>query len=204
MRRKTQVSLFQIFRSEGKPEDLMPNLRSTGWRMGKIYIFLTCLFTGLVMLAGIPLWDALNLVMVAIATGGFTLHSAGIAYYNNPLLEVLLLPVMFAGAIPFKLYFLMYRGKMDALFRDKTIRLLLLIALAGSAIVSLELYIFNGLLLSMHSGRVPLSRSRVSAPAGSRMLTPMSGLQSRLPCSPFWSSSEGQWAVWPGGLKSTG
>ncbi len=145
MRRKTQVSLFQIFRSEGKPEDLMPNLVSTGWRMWKIYIFLTCLFTGLVMLAGIPLWDALNLVMVAIATGGFTLHSAGLAYYNNPLLEVLLIPVMLAGAIPFKLYFLMYRGKMDALFRDKTIRLLLLIALVGSAFISLELYIFNGL-----------------------------------------------------------
>jgi trk system potassium uptake protein TrkH len=145
MRRKTQVSLFQIFRSEGKPEDLMPNLMSTGWRMWKIYIFLTCIFTGLVMLAGIPLWDALNLVMVAIATGGFTLHSAGLAYYNNPLLEVLLIPVMLAGAIPFKLYFLMYRGKMDALFHDKTIRLLLLIALVGSVIVSLELYIFNGL-----------------------------------------------------------
>jgi trk system potassium uptake protein TrkH len=145
MRRKTQVTLFQIFRSEGKPEDLMPNLRSTGWKMWKIYIFLTGLFTGLVMLAGIPLWDALNLVMVAIATGGFTLHSAGLAYYNNPLLEALLIPVMLAGAIPFKLYFLMYRGKMDAMFRDKTIRLLLLIALVGSAIVSLELYIFNGL-----------------------------------------------------------
>ena len=145
MRRRTQVTLFQIFRSEGKPEDLMPNLMSTGWKMWKIYVFLTCLFTGLVMLSGIPLWDALNLVMVAIATGGFTLHSAGLAYYNNPLLEALLIPVMLAGAIPFKLYFLVYRGKMDALFRDPTIRLLLLIALVGSAIISIELYIFNGL-----------------------------------------------------------
>jgi len=145
MRRKTKVSLFQIFRSEGKPEDLMPNLMSTGWRMWKIYIFLTCMFTGLVMLAGIPLWDALNLVMVAIATGGFTLHSTGLAYYNNPLLEALLIPVMIAGAIPFKLYFLMYRGKIDLMLRDQTVRLLLLIAFAGSIIVSLELSIFNGL-----------------------------------------------------------
>ncbi|MDD1702015.1 MAG: TrkH family potassium uptake protein [Methanoregula sp.] len=145
MRRKTKVSLFQIFRSEGKPEDLMPNLMSTGWRMWKIYIFLTCMFTGLVMLAGIPLWDALNLVMVAIATGGFTLHSTGLAYYNNPLLEALLIPVMIAGAIPFKLYFLMYRGKIDLMLRDQTVRLLLLIAFAGSVIVSLELSIFNGL-----------------------------------------------------------
>ncbi|HNX17880.1 MAG TPA: TrkH family potassium uptake protein [Methanoregula sp.] len=145
IRRKNPVSLFTIFRSEGKPEDLMPNLMSTGWKMWKIYIFLTCIFTGLVMIAGIPLWDAVNLVMITIATGGFTLHSAGLAYYNNPLLEILLIPVMFAGAIPFKMYFLMYRGRMDAMFRDNTVRLLILIALVGSAIVSLELYIFNGL-----------------------------------------------------------
>ncbi len=39
------------------------------------------------MLVGIPLWDSLNLVMVAIATGGFTVHSGGLAYYNNPLLR---------------------------------------------------------------------------------------------------------------------
>lgn len=145
MRRKTRVALFQIFRSEGKPEDLMPNLMSTGWRMWKIYIFLTCLFTGLVLLAGIPLWDALNLVMVAIATGGFTLHSSGIGYYNNPILEFLLIPVMIAGALPFKLYFLIYRGKITALFHDRIIRLFLLAAIAGSALVTLELYIFNGL-----------------------------------------------------------
>ncbi|MFA5332362.1 MAG: TrkH family potassium uptake protein [Methanoregula sp.] len=145
MRRKTKVTLFQIFKSEGKPEELMPNLMSTGWRMWKIYIFLTCMFTGLVMLAGIPLWDALNLVMVAISTGGFSLHAAGLSYYNNPFLELLLIPVMVAGAIPFKLYFLMYRGKINIMLRDQTVRLLLLIALAGSFIVSLELWIFNGL-----------------------------------------------------------
>ena len=145
MRRRSRFSLFQIFRSEGKPDDLMPNLMSTGWRMWKIYLFLTLLFTGLVMLAGIPLWDAANLVMVAIATGGFTLHSAGVAYYHNSLLEALLIPVMLAGAIPFKIYFLMYRGKMGALFRDRTVRILLLLALAGSAVVSLELYLFNSM-----------------------------------------------------------
>lgn len=148
MTRKTKVTLFQIFKSEGKPEDLMPNLMSTGWRVWKIYIFLTCMFTGLVMLTGIPLWDALNLVMVAISTGGFSIHTAGLAYYNNPLLELLLIPVMVAGAIPFKLYFLMYRGKINLMLRDQTVRLLLLLALLGSLIVSLELSIFNALPLA--------------------------------------------------------
>jgi trk system potassium uptake protein TrkH len=143
--RTTRVSLFQLFRAEGRPEDMSPNIESTSRRMWRIYLFLTFAFTGLVMLSGIPLWDAANLVMVAIATGGFTLHTTGLAYYNNPLLEVLLIPVMLAGAIPFKVFFLMYHGKIAAMFRDQTVHILLSIALVGSLVVSLDLYIFSNL-----------------------------------------------------------
>ena len=145
VRRRTRVSLFQLFRAEGKPEDMSTNVDSTSRRMWRIYLFLTFAFTGLVMLSGIPLWDAANLVMVAIATGGFTLHTTGLAYYNNPLLEVLLIPVMLAGAIPFKVFFLMYHGKIATMFRDQTVHILLSIALVGSLVVSLDLYIFSNL-----------------------------------------------------------
>jgi trk system potassium uptake protein TrkH len=106
---------------------------------------LTLSFTGLIMLVGIPLWDALNLVMVAIATGGFTVHTSGLAYYNNPFLEILLIPVMLAGAIPFKVFFLLYHGKVRQMFRDQTVKMLLLIALAGSLITSWDLFIFDNL-----------------------------------------------------------
>jgi trk system potassium uptake protein TrkH len=143
--RKTRVSLFQFFRAEGRPEGMMPNIESTSRKMLRIYLFLTCAFTGLVMLSGVPLWDSANLVMVAIATGGFTLHNSGLAYYNNPLLELLLIPVMLAGAIPFKVFFLLYHGKIADMFRDQTVRILLGIALVGSIIVSLDLYIFGSI-----------------------------------------------------------
>lgn len=145
LRRKTHLTLFRLYRSEGRTEEMMPNVVSTGRRMWLIYIFLTVVFTGLVMISGIPLWDSLNLVMVALATGGFSIHDAGIAYYNNPLLEMLLIPVMLAGAFPFKVYFLMYHGKIATMFRDRTVQVLLLIAATGSAVTSLDLFIFNDL-----------------------------------------------------------
>jgi trk system potassium uptake protein TrkH len=106
---------------------------------------MTFAFTGLIMLVGVPLWDSLNLVMVAIATGGFTVHTGGLAYYDNPLLEILLIPVMLAGAIPFKLFFFLYHGKVREMFRDKTMKVFLLIALAGSLLTSYDLYIFSSL-----------------------------------------------------------
>ena len=119
--RKTSVTLFQLYRSEGRSEALMPNC-STGRKMWQIYLLLTFMFTGLVMLSGIPLWDSLNLVMVALATGGFTIHAAGMMYYNNPILELLLIPVMLAGAIPFKVFFFLYLGKSVKCFGTRSCR----------------------------------------------------------------------------------
>jgi trk system potassium uptake protein TrkH len=145
LQRKTRVSLFRLYRAEGREEELVSTVVSTSRRMWMIYLVLTFAFTGLIMLVGIPLWDALNLVMVAIATGGFTVHASGLAYYNNPFLEILLIPVMLAGAIPFKVFFLLYHGKVRQMFRDQTVKMLLLIALAGSLVTSWDLFIFSNL-----------------------------------------------------------
>ena len=128
LHRKTRLSLFRLYRAEGREEELVSAASSSGRRMWMIYLVLTFAFTGLIMLVGIPLWDSLNLVMVAIATGGFTLHTGGLAYYNNPLLEVLLIPVMLAGAVPFKIFFFLYNGKVGEMLKDQTVRVLLLIA----------------------------------------------------------------------------
>jgi len=145
LHRKTRVSLFRLYRSEGREDELVSSSISTSRRIWMIYIVLTFGFTGLVMLAGIPLWDSLNLVMTTIATGGFTLHTSGLSYYNNPILEILLIPVMLAGAIPFKVFFFLYHGKIGGMLRDSTVRILLLIAVVGALIVSLDLFIFGNL-----------------------------------------------------------
>lgn len=142
---RSGLAQSQLYRSEGRSEELMPSVVSTGRRMWAIYLFLTVVFTGMVLFSGVPLWDAMNLVMVSLATGGFTPHDAGLFYYNNPVLEALLIPVMLAGALPFKLYFLIYRGKFRKFFRDPVVRLILALSLFGSLLVSMNLFLFNNL-----------------------------------------------------------
>ena len=142
---RSGLAQSQLYRSEGRSEELMPSVVSTGRRMWAIYLFLTVVFTGMVLFSGVPLWDAMNLVMVSLATGGFAPHDAGMFYYNNPVLEALLIPVMLAGALPFKLYFFIYRGKFRRFFRDPVVRLILALSLIGSLLVSLNLFLFNNL-----------------------------------------------------------
>jgi trk system potassium uptake protein TrkH len=148
LHRKSRLSLFRLYRAEGREEELVSASASSGRRMWMIYIVLTFAFTGLIMLIGMPLWDSLNLVMVAIATGGFTIHAGGLAYYNNPLLEALLIPVMIAGAVPFKIFFFLYNGKVREMFRDPIVKVLLFIAVLGSLLTSLDLYMFSNISLA--------------------------------------------------------
>lgn len=142
---RSGLAQSQLYRSEGRSEELMPSVVSTGRRMWAIYLFLTVVFTGMVLFSGVPLWDAMNLVMVSLATGGFAPHDAGMFYYNNQALEALLIPVMLAGALPFKMYFFIYRGKFRKFFRDPVVRLILALSLFGSLLVSLNLFLVNNL-----------------------------------------------------------
>jgi trk system potassium uptake protein TrkH len=142
---RSGLAPIRLFRAEGRPDDFMPNIVSTSRRIWGIYLVLTVFFIGLVLLSGAPVWDTINLVMVALATGGFGPRDGAMAVYNNVWLEILLIPVMLAGMVPFKLYFFLYSGKVRQFFRDTTVRLILAMAFLGSLFVSLELWLVAGL-----------------------------------------------------------
>ena len=144
MQSRSGLAQFRLYRSEGRSEALMPSVVSTGRRMWVIYLILTAAFTLLVLLSGIPIFDAVNLTMAAVATGGFTPHDAGISYYNNGLLELLLIPAMLAGSFPFKIYFLLYRRRAMHILRERTVRAILILSAIGAVIVSLNLFYFAG------------------------------------------------------------
>jgi trk system potassium uptake protein TrkH len=80
-----------------------------------------------------------NIALSAISTGGFSVHSGGIPFYNNPLLEVLIVPVMIAGALPFKLYYLLYRRKGVRFFDDQQARLLFILVALGIVVIAWDL-----------------------------------------------------------------
>ena len=84
MASRSGLTQFRLYRSEGRSEALMPSAVATGHEMWKIYLVLTILSVGLILLSGVPLWDSVNIALSAISTGGFSLHSEGIPFYNNP------------------------------------------------------------------------------------------------------------------------
>lgn len=135
----------RLFRSEGRPEMLMPNVIETGRRILITYFAVTVVFIVIVKLAGVSLWDAANLVMVSISTGGFPINDGMFLYYNNVSLEALLAIVMIAGSLPIQFFFFIYQGKILKVLKDPIFQLILFLALAGSLLVSYELHTLNNL-----------------------------------------------------------
>jgi trk system potassium uptake protein TrkH len=135
----------KIFRTEGRDEALMPSVIATGRSLWKIYGFLTFMAVGLILFSGLSLWESVNLALAAISTGGFCIHQEGILYYNNFLLELLLIPVMIAGALPFKLYYLVLENRRLSLFGDEQVKLFFIFLFAGIALLTYDLMFFGDL-----------------------------------------------------------
>ncbi|KUG18965.1 potassium uptake protein trkh [hydrocarbon metagenome] len=141
---RSGLSQFRLYRSEGRTEAFMPSVVATGIEMWKIYMVLTAGGIGLILLSGIGVWDSVNIALVAIATGGFSVRAEGIAFYNSQLLELLIIPVMIAGALPFKIYYYMYRNRRVSFFGDEQARLLFMIVALGIVVITWDLITLTG------------------------------------------------------------
>jgi len=145
MASRSGLTQFRLYRSEGRSEALMPSVVATGIEMWKIYVVLTAAAIGLILLSGVPVWDAVNIALVAIATGGFSVHAEGIPFYNNPLLELLIVPVMIAGALPFKIYYLIYRRRGARFIDDQQARLFFVLIAIGIVVITWDLVMLSEL-----------------------------------------------------------
>jgi|SRR5208337_2069371 len=143
----SSTGLFRsrLFRSESRDEPLLPTVIATGRNLWKIYGVLTFCAIGLVLFTGLSLWESVNLALSAISTGGFTLHPGGILAYHNVLLELILVAIMIAGALPFRLYYLILENRRWSLFGDEQVKLFFFFLALGTAVLTYDLVFFGNL-----------------------------------------------------------
>ncbi|ABN06348.1 cation transporter [Methanocorpusculum labreanum Z] len=130
-----------LYRSEGGSESFMPSVIATAFQMWKIYLILTLIAIIAILLTGLSLWDAVNVAFCAIATGGMTIYAAGITHFNNFALEMVLIPIMLAGALPFRLYYVVYVSRsFREILHDRILHLMVGVYLFVAAVLIVELF----------------------------------------------------------------
>jgi len=132
---QSSLEKIPLFRPENRTERIIPSIIANGKEIWAVYILLTVISVGLIMIAKVPLWDSLNLALSGISTGGFIPVEGGISAYHNRALEYLLLPVMVMGSVPFSLFYMTYRNRKVSFFSDDQVRLLIYFLCFGFLIV---------------------------------------------------------------------
>jgi len=138
-----------LYRSEGRSEAFMPSVIATAFQMWKIYVVLTVISLLAIMATGLNLWDAVNVAFCAISTGGMSIYADGISHFQNFGLEMVLIPIMLAGALPFRLYYLVYTNRsFKEIISDRVLHLLVAVFLLVAAVLTCDLILFNNYTLA--------------------------------------------------------
>ena len=120
---------FLLYRAEAREEKIWPSIISTVRIIWWIYLLLTAFGIVLFYVAGMSLWEAINHAMTALGTGGFTITENSMAFYDSPLIELAIIPMMILGAIPFLIHYKILKGELRAFFSDLQIRALFVLLL---------------------------------------------------------------------------
>jgi trk system potassium uptake protein TrkH len=119
---------------------LTPRIRDTAKAMWLLYIGFTVLEIILLLVAGMGIFDAINVSLCTMATGGFTPTSLSIGAYNSALVEGIITFFMIAAAVNFGLYYLfLWKRQPGRLFKNPEFKLYISLLIGASLLVVLEL-----------------------------------------------------------------
>lgn len=119
---------------------LVPKLRHTAIILYAIYIGLTLTEVIALLIARMPLYDALVTTFGTAGTGGFSVMNDSIAGYHNPAAEWIIAVFMMIFGINFNLFFLLLVRKWREVLKSEELRVYLILALTSTAIVCVQTY----------------------------------------------------------------
>ena len=128
---------IKIFMQEGHSDQLMPNLKQSARLIFNIYTaYVIFGIFGLVLL-GMNSFDAINISMAALSTGGFAPQASSLTYYDSFPIELFTMLLMILGATNFAAHILLINRRFLAFFKTSEFK----IFVVSSTIITLIIYL---------------------------------------------------------------
>jgi trk system potassium uptake protein TrkH len=132
------VGGMQLFRAEVPgpvAERLTPRIRETAKRLWGVYLLLTLMEVGALMIAGMGPFDAFCHSFATMATGGFSNHNASVGGYASPAVEWIIIFFMFMAGANFTLHYLALTGRILSYPKDEEFRFYASVILVSTIVV---------------------------------------------------------------------
>ena len=132
------IGAHQLYRAEvpGPTSDqLTPKIADSAKILWAVYVLLSLLETGLLMLGGMSLFEAWCHTCGTMATGGFSTEQASVGAYDSVYIDGVITIFMFLAGVNFVLHFRALQGRFLSHFRDEEF-LFYLVLTAGAILVT--------------------------------------------------------------------
>lgn len=117
---------------------LVPRMRSTAMILYAIYIVMTLLQIILLLLGGMPLFDAVTTSLGTAGTGGFAIKATSLAGYSSYCQTVTAVFMLLFG-VNFSIYYLLLIRQFGRVVRNEELRAYLIIVAAAVLVIALDI-----------------------------------------------------------------
>ncbi|GAB7140625.1 potassium transporter TrkG [Deferribacterales bacterium RsTz2092] len=106
-----------------------------------IYLSFTIVVVMLLRATGMPMFEAILYSFSVVASGGLAPHSQGVGFYESHYIHWIMIIAMLCAGASFPLYFNLFSGKLDKVFKNSELKAYLLITIVASMVVATATYI---------------------------------------------------------------
>ncbi len=108
----------KLYESEARDERIKPSITNTLTKTIQIYGIYTIAGIILFIIAGLPIFDAVNLTFSSLSTGGMSIKNANIGFYHNNIVNLISIVLMILGAVSFSVHYKVIKTKGLAILKD--------------------------------------------------------------------------------------
>jgi len=105
-----------------------------------VYLSMTVAAILALLLAGMPLFDAVNHAFSAVATGGFSIKNSSVAYYDSPLIETILSLFMILSTLHFGLIYASFATRSPKVLKNSVTKFYLGTIFLAGLFISLNIF----------------------------------------------------------------
>ena len=132
---RSGTAASRLYKSEAREEKIKPNIANTLRKALEIYLIYTAAGIVLFILAGLPIFDAINLTFTSISTGGMSIKNANVGFYQNSLVYIITMALMIIGATSFSIHYRIIKTKGKSVLKDVQFQLMICLIVIASVFI---------------------------------------------------------------------
>jgi len=137
------VGGMQLYKAEVPSpvvDKLKPRISETAKTLWKVYLLITVVEVGLLLLGGMSLFDSVCHAFCTMPTGGFSTKNASIAHFDRAYFDAIFIIFMLLAGINFSLHYKLIKGDFKIFGRDPECRVFLILVGLFILIITLNIY----------------------------------------------------------------